>query len=315
MTGGAGFLGSHLVDALMDDGNELIVIDNLSTGNIANIKRHVSSQERFSFIEADLKDSHWTSHMKGVDAVFHYAANPDVRSSSVDPRKHFEENLVSTFNLLEAVRRYDIDYIVFASSSTVYGEAREIPTPESYHPLEPISIYGACKLSSENLISTYSRLYGVRSLILRYANVVGRRSTHGIIFDFIRKLKLNPRELEILGDGKQKKSYLHVDDAVSATLHLFRIMRDGYIRNDVYNVGNDDWISVREIARIVTEEMDLGDVKFVFREREPEGRGWPGDVKYMLLSITKLKGTGWSPELSSAEAVRRASKELIQGFR
>ncbi len=311
VTGGCGFIGSHLVDALMESGAEVIVVDNLSSGSTANVEGWLGSP-RFKFVQGDLKDplGGWRECFRGVDVVFHFAANPEVRVSVANPRVHFDENVLATFNVLEACRIHGVPYLVFASSSTVYGEAKIIPTPEDYHPLEPISVYGACKLACENLIISYSKLYGIKSLILRYANIIGPRSNHGVIIDFINKLKNNPRKLEILGDGTQKKSYLHVSDCVDATLHLLNVFTKNDKDYDVYNIGSEDWVTVREIADIIVEEMGLGNVEYVFKPATPDGRGWPGDVKLMLLDINKLKTTGWKPKLGSREAIVRTVKQL-----
>jgi len=313
VTGGCGFIGSHLVDRLVEEGFErIIVIDNLSSGTLDNVKAHLD-EDYFTLVRADLKDAEggWVDYFRGCEAVFHFAANPEVRVSVTDPKVHFQDNLLATFNVLEACRKHKVLYIVFASSSTVYGEARAIPTPEYYYPLEPISVYGACKLSCEQLISTYSRLYGLRSLSLRYANVIGPRSNHGVIIDFVRKLRKDPTHLEILGDGTQRKSYLYISDAVDATLHLFLKFIGGDKMHEVYNVGNDDWVTVREIADIVVEEMGLKGVRYSFKPVTPDGRGWPGDVKFMLLDISKLKSTGWSPKYDSKGAVREAVRALV----
>jgi len=311
VTGGAGFIGSWLVDRLIKEGHEVIVVDNFSSGRVENLNKHLSNP-RFKIIKADLKNLSDWSFMKNVEVVFHLAANPEVRVSSINPRVHFEENVLATFNVLEASRLYDVPYFVFTSSSTVYGEAKVMPTPEDYHPLEPISVYGASKLACENFIITYSKLYGIKGVIYRLANIVGGRSTHGVIWDFIHKLKKNPSCLEILGDGTQQKSYLHVSDCVEAMLYLFNRVKDSIKDYEVFNVGNEDWVKVIEIADIVVEEMGLKNVKYVFKPMTPDGRGWPGDVKLMLLEISKAKKYGWKPKLSSRDAVRRAAREILE---
>ncbi len=312
VTGGCGFIGSHLVDALAERGFDVVVIDNLSTGSLDNVRQHLD-KPYFRLVKADLKRwEEWVEAVAGAEAVFHFAANPEVRVSVTDPRIHFEENVVATFNVLEACRKHDVPVLVFASSSTVYGDAKKIPTPEDYHPLEPISVYGASKLACENLIVAYAKLYGIRGLVLRYANVIGPRSTHGVIFDFVRKLRANSRVLEILGDGTQRKSYIYVSDAIDATLHLLETFRNSGREYDVYNIGSEDWVTVREIADIVVEEMGLKDVRYVFKPATPDGRGWPGDVKLMLLDISKLKSTGWRPKINSREAVRATARWLVK---
>jgi len=312
VTGGAGFIGSHLVDALMRRGAEVHVIDNLSNGSLENLEQW-SDNPRLKFIRGDLLDQAEANvAVQACEAVFHLAANPEVRLSSVAPDVHFRQNVVATYNLLEAVRRSGRPrFLAFTSSSTVYGDASEIPTPEDYAPLEPISIYGASKLASEALISAYAHIYGFRALIYRLANIIGPRSRHGVIYDFSGKLKDNPRELEILGDGTQAKSYLYIDDCVEAI--LFSIMRAVH-PVEVFNVGSEDWVDVKTIAKIVVETMGLEDVAFRFTGGVDGGRGWKGDVKYMLLAIDKLKSLGWKPRLNSTEAVRATAKTVLKGL-
>jgi len=309
VTGGAGFIGSHLVDHLMDLGYHVVVIDNLSAGKLEFIK-HWLEHEGFEFHKADLLDESISDLLKDVYAVFHFAANPEVRIGSQKPEAIWENNVLATYNLLEAMRKKEIKYIIFASSSTVYGEASKIPTPEDYAPLEPISVYGASKLACEAMISGYAHTFKIRALVLRYANIIGSRLRHGVIYDFIMKLKKNPNELEILGDGTQRKSYLHISDTVKATIHLFNYFEKENKLFDVYNVGNDDWVTVREIADIVSRAMNLKP-KYRFTGGVEGGRGWIGDVKYMLLDISKLRKIGWEPELSSKEAVEKTAQELV----
>ena len=311
VTGGAGFMGSHIVDSLMKSGCHVLVVDNLSSGSIENIRRWLD-HPRFSFLKADLKrrHGHWNERVGEVDAVLHLAANPEVRISATEPKVHFDENVMATFNVLEAARREDIDVLVFASTSAVYGEGGDRPVKEE-HPKKPISVYGASKLACEILIETYHRLYGLKSLILRYANVIGPRIRHSVVLDFIAKLRKNPCELEILGDGTQRRSFIYVSDAVSATLHLLDLMLDGAFSCEAFNVGNEDWMSIREVADVVVDIMGLSDVRYIFKPMTPDGRGWPGDVKKIRLDIGKLKATGWRPSLSSAEAVRKTAEALL----
>ncbi|MHA1617566.1 MAG: NAD-dependent epimerase/dehydratase family protein [Candidatus Njordarchaeales archaeon] len=314
VAGGAGFIGSHLVDRLMEEGYKVRVVDNLSAGRLKNLSRWLEDA-RFEFLEGDLRDFGVASRaVNGVDAVFHLAANPEVRIGSQKPGEIYENNVGVTYNLLEAMRRHGVKRLVFASSSTVYGEAKKIPTPEDYSPLEPISIYGASKLACEALISGYAHTFKIRSLVLRLANIVGERSNHGVIYDFILKLKKNPKILEILGDGNQRKSYLHVSDCIEATLHLYEKFERDEVLYDVYNIGSEDWVLVREIADIVVEELGLENVKYMFTGGVNGGRGWPGDVKIMLLDIRKAKNKGWKPRLNSKQAVKRAAQDLINSL-
>lgn len=294
VTGGAGFIGSHLVDRLVEEGYEVVVVDNLSSGR----RENVNPQARLHI--ADLKDPDWAVGVS-ADIVFHFAGNPEVRA---EPRVHFEENVVATFNVLEWARLSGVRTVVFASSSTVYGDARVLPTPEDY-PLEPVSVYGAAKAAGEVMCATYARLYGVRCLALRYANVVGPRMRHGALYDFVMKLRKRPEELEVLGDGTQRKSYLHVEEAVEATLRAWRKFEETGEPYLALNVGNVDSLTMLDVAKIVTETMGVAPVIKVGRE--------PSDCMNSFLSIEKIsKLAGWRPRLSSAESVRKAVKELLK---
>jgi UDP-glucose 4-epimerase len=309
VTGGAGFIGSHLVDALMVRGDEVCVFDNLSTGSIENV-RHWLGSTNFTFVRGDLLNLTDLEKLEidRYSLIFHFAANPEVKIGSTEPNIHFQQNVVATHNLLELVRKTDTQpTIVFASTSTVYGEALRIPTPEDYAPLKPISTYGASKLACEALITAYAYTYGFKAVIYRLANIVGPRSRHGVIYDFIQKLKRNPEELEILGDGSQTKSYLHIKDCIDAILLG---LENSAEQVEIFNVGSEDQVDVRTIAQIVIEEMRLKNVKLVFTGGVEGGRGWKGDIKNMLLDITKLKRLGWKPRLNSRQAVREATKSL-----
>ncbi len=304
VTGGAGFIGSHLVDKLAAEGHQVRVIDNLSSGRLENL----AHRRDVEVIIGDLKNPQDAQKaVRGVDAVFHFAANPEVRVSTTNPDIHFNENVVATFNLLEAMRKNDIGQLVFASSSSVYGEPDEIPVDENA-PLRPVSVYGASKAACEHLIHAYAKLYGFRAVALRYANVVGPRLRHGVIWDLINKLRKNPHELEILGDGKQVRSYIYIDDAVEATLLAWRKAAD--TSYTAYNVAAEDWITVDEVADLVIETMGLTNVK---KTHKPvlHGVGWPGDVKKIALKIDKLKQLGFEPKVNSREAVRLTAKSLL----
>ncbi len=313
VTGGAGFIGSHLVDKLMENKNHTRVFDNLSGGSPENVKRWLNNRG-FEFHKGDLLSRQDTEKaVENCEAVFHLAANPEVRLSSVSPDVHFEQNVVATYNLLEAARKSGTaKSFVFTSSSTVYGEASQIPTPEDYAPLEPISVYGASKMASEALIMAYAHTYGFDAVIYRLANIIGPRSGHGVIHDFIEKLRRNPHELEVLGDGTQAKSYLYVDDCVEAM--LFSYERSSRCV-EVYNLGSDDRIDVNSIARIVVEEMGLRDVSFRYTGGVDGGRGWKGDIKYMLLDVDRLGSLGWKSRLNSVEAVTKTVKDMLRELR
>ena len=305
VTGGAGFIGSHIVDALMEEEHEVLVYDNLSSGKIEFIKEHMG-KENFKFVQADLLDfEKLKEEMEGVELVYHVAANPDVRLGASDTHVHLEQNVIATYNVLEAMRLNDVKDIIFTSTSTVYGEANEIPTPEGYGPLIPISLYGASKLGAEAFITSYAHTFGMSAVIYRFANIVGPRSTHGVIYDFIMKLKRNPHELEILGDGTQTKSYLYVKDCVDAIIFGYKNRKRDV---EIFNIGSEDWINVRKIADIIVEEMGLRDVKYRFTGGK---RGWKGDVPKMLLSIEKIKSYGWKPKYNSEESVRLTARHLL----
>ncbi|MEM1557651.1 MAG: NAD-dependent epimerase/dehydratase family protein [Thermoproteota archaeon] len=306
VTGGAGFIGSHLVDRLLKDGWEVTILDNFSTGSFENIK-HAFETGKLKIIIGDAKTVDLTEELESVEFIFHMAANPDVREAS--PSIHFQENILATFNILEYARKTGTRFFIFASSSTVYGDALKLPTPEDYGPLKPISLYGAAKLAAEGLVSSYCYTFGMTGVSFRLANIVGPRLTHGIIYDFINKLKENPRRLEILGDGMQKKSYVWIEDCIEAMLHVLKHLESRY---EVYNIGSEDWITVSEIADIIIESMGLSGVEKVFTGGVEGGRGWIGDVKLMNLDISKIKATGWRPKYTSREAIKLSVKARLR---
>jgi UDP-glucose 4-epimerase len=309
VTGGAGFIGGCLCAELVKRGCEVSILDDFSSGSRSNVQHLLDNHSgRVRLFVGDCTErGDVAGALEGVDVVFHFAANPEVRLDLSDPETCFRQNVYGTHVVLEAIRNSEVEKIVFASTSTVYGDARVVPTPENYAPLEPISVYGASKLASEALITAYAHSYGFAALILRFANVVGSRSGHGVIFDFVRKMRENPGELEILGDGTQTKSYLYIDDCVNAVLTAFECMQ-GTVK--VLNVGSEDQVGVREIAEVVVEEMGLKDVNFRFTGGVDGGRGWVGDVKNMLLDVTRLKAKGWKPQYSSKEAVRQTARRI-----
>jgi UDP-glucose 4-epimerase len=307
VTGGAGFIGSHLVDRLVSDGWRVRVLDNFSSGRMENIAHHRDNRN-VEIIRGDLKNLKKTERaVKNIDVVFHYAANPEVRVSTTNPEIHFNENVVATFNLLEAMRRNDVGELVFASSSSVYGEPEEIPVGEEA-PIRPVSVYGASKAACENLIHAYSKLYGIKAIILRYANIVGPRLRHGVIWDFINRLKKNPSELEILGDGNQVRSFIYIDDAIEATIIAWRKSDNNF---EVYNIASEDWITVDKIADEVISVMELSNVKKTYKPML-HGVGWLGDVKRVALRIEKLKMLGFKPAMKSRDAIRITTKKLLE---
>jgi len=307
VTGGAGFIGSHIVDRLVIDGYRVRVVDNLSSGRLENLKHWLDSKG-VELLVGDLREPEVALRaVDGVNVVFHFAANPEVRLSTTDPEVHFTNNIVATFNVLEAMRRKGVEGIVFASSSSVYGEPETIPVGEDA-PLKPISVYGASKAACENIIHSYTKLYGIKAVVLRYANIVGPRLRHGVVWDFINKLLVDRRRLEILGDGMQVRSYMHVEDAVEATMIAWRKSKGDF---EVYNVASEDWITVDDVADTVVEVMGLEDVEKVYRPML-HGIGWPGDVKRVALRIDRLRMLGFKPKMRSREAVARTVVELLR---
>jgi UDP-glucose 4-epimerase len=304
VTGGAGFIGSHLVDLLMSQGHDVTVIDNLSSGRLDFISRHFPD-DRFNFVKQDISGGHLIKDLEGADIVFHLAANPDVRLGAEDTNVHLKQNIIATYNVLESMRTFGTKNIAFTSTSTVYGEAAVVPTPEDYGPLMPISLYGASKLACEALISSYCHTFGMASWLYRFANIIGDRSTHGVIYDFAMKLKRDPSRLAILGDGRQSKSYLLVDDCVDAMLFA---MQKRHEQVNIFNIGSEDRIDVTGIARIVAEEMGLDGVRLEYTGGD---RGWAGDVPLMGLSIERIKALGWMPEHNSEDSVRICIRSLL----
>ncbi|MFA4860576.1 NAD-dependent epimerase/dehydratase family protein [Methanoregula sp.] len=306
VTGGAGFIGSHLVDSLVARGRDVLVIDSLCAGKQVTIAGHLASG-RVRILQMDLLTDGWQDSLKGAGCVYHLAADPDVRQSAMTPEPTFRNNIAATYRVLEAMRIHGILNLVFTSTSTVYGNATVIPTPENYTPLEPVSVYGGSKLACEALISAYCHSFGMKSWQFRFANIIGARSGHGVITDFVRKLKENQKELEILGDGKQTKSYLEVHECVEA-MHFAMAHSKNPV--NIFNIGSEDWIDVRSIADILVEEMHLPGVKYRFTGG---ALGWVGDVPKMQLAVDRIKGLGWKPRLGSRESVRIAVRAALEG--
>jgi UDP-glucose 4-epimerase len=306
VTGGAGFIGSHLVDSLVSMGNSVRVLDNFSSGREEFLEHH-KDNEKVEIFRADLLDLESVKiAMKGIETVHHLAANPDIRLGTEVTDTDLKQGTIATYNVLEAMRHNGVKRISFSSSSAVYGEANVMPTPETYGPILPISLYGASKLASEALISSWCGTFGGEAWIHRFANIVGPRGTHGVIFDFIHKLKNNPNRLEVLGNGLQEKSYMSAEDCVKAMVHL--IQHDsGNV--SLYNLGTGDTCSVRRIAEIVVEESGLQNVSIEYTGGD---RGWAGDVPKTSLDVERLFSTGFEPTMHSEDAIRYTAKELIK---
>lgn len=305
ITGGAGFIGSHLIDRLLGEGNIITAYDNLVSGKKENIAHHLN-EDNFTFIESDLMDFETLKKaMPGHDIVWHLGANTDIPEGNRVTDLDLKNCTTATYNVLEAMRQNEIKKLLFTSTSAVYGEIEKMPTSEDDGPILPISLYGAGKLAGEGLVSSYCHLFDMQAWMFRFGNVVGYRMGHGVIYDFINKLKKNPKELEILGDGTQDKNYFLVEDCIDGMLCAFR---NSPKQCDVFNLGSETNVNVTTIARIVTEEMGLNGIPFRYTGGK---RGWPGDVPIVHFSLRKIARLGWEPKYSSEEAVRIAARRLL----
>ena len=306
VTGGAGFIGSHLVDELVDAGYSVKIIDNLSSGNLALVNHQIAAGNA-EFIEGDITSiDDVLQAIKEVDVVFHMAANPDIRLGTQVTDTDLKQGTIATYNILEAMRINNVNKIVFASSSVVYGEDAPMPTPESFGPCLPISLYGASKVGSEGLITSWVGTFDFQAWIFRFANIIGNRGTHGVIFDFIHKLKRDNTRLEVLGNGLQEKSYMEVKDCVRGMMHIFNTSTSPI---NLYNLGSHDTCSVRRIAEIVVEETGCRDATIEYTGGD---RGWAGDIPRAMLSIEKMLSTGYDVKYNSEAAVRHTTKCLIE---
>jgi len=307
ITGGAGFIGSNMTDRLLnDEKNEVTIIDNFCSGQMSYIKDH-QKNNRFNLIKGDMLDIELLKDIiQGQDFVYHFSANPDIAKGMIQTDLDLKQSIIATYNLMEAMRIHNIKNIVYSSGSGVYGDVGFIETAESFGPLLPISMYGASKLGAEGIISAFCHMFDIQAWIYRFANVVGRRQTHGVGFDFINKLRKNSEMLQILGDGKQSKSYIHISDVIEAMLYTIEKSND---RVNLFNVATYDYITVNEIAKIVIEEMALNNV---ILEHTDGDRGWKGDVPVVRINQRKINNLGWKPKLSSIEAVRLSIKEMLE---
>ena len=310
VTGGAGFIGSHLVDRLVKRDEEVIVLDNFSSGDLDFLGNSV---ENITLIDIDLLNEDFAGYLENAKVVYHLAANPEVQLGITKPEIMQEQNVDVTEKVLKAMKLAGCDNIVFTSTSTVYGDAEKIPTPEDAK-LNPISAYGTSKLDAEKLIEKYCQENNFRGISYRFANCVGPRSNHGVTFDFVNKLKKNGKTLEILGDGKQNKSYFHVEDCISAMLNKApgELCEKG--ETVALNVGSKDAIDVITLADQVCKAMNLDDVEYSFTGGVDGGRGWKGDVKVMKLDIKALMKHGWAPQYTSRKAIKDTAKWLNKNY-
>ena len=303
VSGGAGFIGSNLVDRLLDVGHEVTVYDNLSTG-LLQFLEYARDFDRFRLVEGDLLDEGSLSEaIAGHEFVFHLAANADVRFGTEHPRRDLEQNTIVTYNILEAMRNHGIRKIAFASTGSVYGEATVIPTPEDAPFPIQTSLYAASKLAGEGMIAAYCEGFGFQSWIFRFVSILGERYTHGHVFDFYRKLKQNPSRLEVLGNGKQRKSYLYIQDCIDAMLFALEKSNESV---NVLNLGVDGHCEVNDSIGWICEELG------VTPKLEYSGgdRGWIGDNPFIFLDTSKIRDLGWKPKLSIQDGVLKTIQYL-----
>jgi UDP-glucose 4-epimerase len=310
VSGGAGFIGSHVVDRLLDEGCEVTAYDNLSNGRREFLAGH-EGRTGFRFVEADLLDlDRLTQAVRGHDLVWHLAANTDIIGGHARPDRDVRDCVAATFNMVEAMRQNGIQPILFASSGAVYGDlCRDEPVGEEAGPLLPVGTYAAGKIGSEGFISAYCSMYGLRGWMYRFGNVVGARMTHGVIFDFIRKLRGNPDELEILGDGRQEKVYFLVEECIEGMAYGFRNIPLSDERPcDVFNLGASTCSNVIDIARVVVEEMGLTNTRI---RVAGTALAWVGDQPRVHLRVDKMKQWGWAAGRSSDQAIRIAVRRML----
>jgi UDP-glucose 4-epimerase len=301
VTGGAGFIGSHVVDRLLSLGARVIVFDDFSTG----FREHVTPRDGLSVIEGDLLDGRRVDDaVRGVDFVFHLAANADIRDNLKEPRKCVEQNVVVTQNVLEAMRVAHVRDIAFASTGSVYGDAVVIPTPEDAPFPVQTSIYATSKVAAEGLLTSYALGFDFRAWIFRFVSILGPRYTHGHVIDFWRKLKLDPTRLEVLGNGKQTKSYLHVADCVAAMLLAVARARESI---NVFNLGHTDWLDVNDSIAIIARTMGVSP----HLHYTGGDRGWVGDSPRILLDTTRIRALGWAPTKTIEESVGETLRFLM----
>jgi len=304
VTGAAGFIGSTLVDRLLAAGIRVIGYDNLSTG-IAEFLAQANRNSDFAFVNGDVLDeAGLAAAMKGADVVFHFAANADVRFGLEHPRKDLEQNTIATFNVLEAMRSNAIKRVVFSSTGSVYGEAAVIPTPEGAPFPIQTSLYGASKLAGEGLIAAYCEGYDLQAWIFRFVSILGERYTHGHVFDFYRKLLADPSVLSVLGNGRQRKSYLYVQDCVDA---IFHAMTHAHDKVNVFNLGTDEYCEVNDSIGWITRHLGLSPRL----EYSGGDRGWVGDNPFIFLDTNRIRALGWRPTLTIRQGVERTIAWLV----
>jgi UDP-glucose 4-epimerase len=300
VTGGAGFIGSHVVDSLLSQGKAVVVYDNFCTGRTD----FLPNNPKLTIVRDDVLNlDSLTRAMAGCDFVFHFQANADVRGGMTNTRIDLEQNIIATWNALDAARINKVKGFAFASSATVYGEPEIFPTPENCTPLQT-SLYGASKYAGEAMIQAYSEYFGIRSFCYRFVSWMGERYSHGVVFDLMKKLKQDPTRLPLLGDGTQKKSYLYVKDGIAG---IMLTIDKGAAMKNVFNLGHDNFLTVVEVANLILGELNMKGVTFEFSGGK---RGWLGDSPLVQLDTSKIKLLGWRPTVSVEESIRRTTRFL-----
>ncbi len=307
ITGGAGFIGSQLADRLLAGGYKVLVFDNLSWGKRQYFKHNLNNPD-YQFVKLDLRHKSQVAQAMppAIDTVFHLAANSDIARGSQDPNIDLEHSIEATFHVLMAMKEKGIKKIFFTSGSGVYGDVGTTYTGEDFGPLLPVSMYGATKLSAEAIIAAFVHLYGMQAWILRPANIIGPRSTHGVIYDFMHKLRKDPSHLQILGDGRQSKSYLHTDDVLDS---FFLVWQKTNKPINLYNLASNDFITVNHIAKIIIKTMALKNVQI---EHTGGKVGWIGDVPKVRLTFDALEKLGWKRKYTTMQAVERTASALLK---
>ena len=303
VTGGAGFIGSTLVDRLLARGDEVVCYDNFSTGQVEFLKG-AQENPRFALVKGDTLDLDTLQRaMAGCEMVFHLAANADVRFGTEHPRKDLEQNTIATYNVLFAMKENGVKKIAFSSTGSVYGEAEVIPTPEDAPFPVQTSLYGASKLAGEGLISSFCEGYDFQAWIFRFVSILGERYTHGHVFDFYQQLSKDPSTLKVLGDGTQRKSYLYIQDCIDA---IFTAVEKAKGKVNIFNLGTDEYIEVKDSIRVISEEMKVKPTLSF----SGGSRGWIGDNPFIFLDCSKIRKLGWKPKLTIKEAVVRTLRFL-----
>jgi UDP-glucose 4-epimerase len=309
VVGGAGFIGGHFVDRLLasDATDELTVYDNFSSGRQWHLAAH-QADARLNVIKSDAADlEDLVAAVAGHDTVIHLASNPDIARAMTDPAVDFDQGTLLTHHVAEAARRGGVEMVLYASGSGVYGDLGEREAAEDHGPLVPVSTYGASKLAGEALLASYAAMFGITARAFRFGNVVGPRQTHGVGFDFIRRLLDDPRRLRILGNGQQSKSYIHVDDVVEAVLHAARLATEPF---SVFNVATGDYVTVTEIAELAMDVVGLppGSTQF---EYTGGNRGWKGDVPVVRINTDRIRALGWTNERTGRQALRASMESML----